>query len=176
MLNNKTMIPWESEDAWSQAILSISKTISALAEKGSEITRIRTLAEHVVEDYAKLETVLDRICSTSCSTCVDVCCSKATVWYDLKDLLIVYLNTGTLPEGQIYKRPDYSCCNLTPSGCRLMRSDRPFICTWYICPDQKSIIAGLPHSAERTALFRTIDKIKTARKDLEEAYLSAISC
>lgn len=168
------MIPWESEEAWSQVVVSISKTISAISEEGPEITRIRALVEQVVQDYAKLETVLERICSTSCSTCVDVCCSKATVWYDLKDLLIVYLNTATFPDKQIYKRPNSSCCNLTPSGCRLRRSDRPFICTWYICPDQKNIIAGLHDSAEKAALFRTIDKVKTARKDLEAVYVSAV--
>ncbi len=174
MPNKKTLIPWESEDAWPQVVLSISKSISAISEEGSEIARIRMLVEQVVQDYAKLETILERICSKSCSSCVDVCCSKATVWYDLKDLLVIYFNRGALPDKQIYKRPGSTCCNLTPSGCRLIRSDRPFICTWYICPDQKSIIAGFPNSTEQVALYHAIDKIKTNRKDLETLYISAI--
>ena len=184
MVNKKTTIPWQSEEAWIQVVLSIGKTIAALSTQGAEITRIRTLAQQIAQGYAELETILEEVCLKSCPTCVDVCCSRATVWYDLKDLLLIYLNTGTLPDRQIYKQPDHSCCNLTPSGCRLLRSERPFICTWYICPDQKNVIEGLPDSEEKLALFRTIDKstidkstidkIKTARKELEEEYVEAI--
>jgi hypothetical protein len=174
MVSKKTTIPWESEGAWAQVELSISKTISALSPQGAEIANVKTLAQKIVQGYAELETVLERVCLTSCPTCLDVCCSRATVWYDLKDLLLVYLNCGTLPDRQIFKLPDHSCCHLTPSGCRLQRSDRPFICTWYICPAQKNIIEGFPNSEGRH-LFRTIDKLKTARKELEEEYVKA-SC
>jgi hypothetical protein len=173
MINKKTTIPWEREEDWAQVALSISKTISALSPQGAELTSIRTLAQQIVQAYAELETVLEEVCLTSCPTCLDVCCSRATVWYDLKDLLLVYLNTGTLPDRQIYKLPDHSCCNLTPSGCRLQRSGRPFICTWYICPDQKNVIDRFPDSEAKCALFRTIDRLKTARKVLEEEYVRA---
>ena len=174
MVIKKTTIPWESEEAWVQVVLSIGKTISALSTHGSEITSIRTLAQQIVQEYTELETVLEQVCLTSCSKCEDVCCSRATVWYDLKDLLLIYLNTGTLPNRQIYKKPDHSCCNLTSSGCPLIRSERPFICTWYICSDQKKVLDGLPESKNKLAIFRTIDKIKTARKELEEEYVKAI--
>jgi hypothetical protein len=175
MINKKTTIPWESEEDWAQVALSISKTISALSPQGAELGSIMTLAQQIVQGYAELETVLEEVCSTSCPACQDVCCSRATVWYDLKDLLLVYLNTGTLPERQIYKLPGHSCCNLTPSGCRLLRSGRPFICTWYICPDQKNVIEGFPDSEAKLALFRTIDRLKTARKELGKWYVRA-SC
>ena len=173
MANTKTTIPWESQEEWVQVEHSISKTISALSPQRAELTSIRTLARQIVQAYAELETVLEEVCLTSCPTCLDVCCSRATVWYDLKDLLLVYLNTGTLPDRQIYKLPDHSCCNLTPSGCRLQRSGRPFICTWYICPDQKDVIDRFPDSEAKCALFRTIDRLKTARKVLEEEYVNA---
>lgn len=168
------MIPWQSEEAWSQVVLSIGETISALSAQGPELTNIRTLTRQIAQGYKELETVLERICAISCPICLDVCCSRATVWYDLKDLLLIYLNTGTLPDRQIYKQPDHSCCNLTPSGCRLHRSDRPFICTWYICPDQKKVLDGILDNENRLALFPTIDKIKRVRKELKEEYVKAI--
>ena len=121
MINKNTMIPWMGKDAWDQVVLSISKTISALSahsELQSETASLRALAQQIVQRYADIETVLERACLTSCPTCADVCCSRATVWYDLKDLLTIYLSTGALPLKQIYRRPDHSCCNLTPSGCR----------------------------------------------------------
>ena len=90
MVNKKTTIPWQSEKAWIQVVLSIGKTIAALSTQGAEITRIRTLAQQIAQGYAELETILEEVCLKSCSTCVDVCCSRATVWYDLKGLLLIY--------------------------------------------------------------------------------------
>jgi len=174
MVNKKTTIPWQSEDTWAQVVLSIGQTISVLSAQGAEIRRIRTLAQQIAQGYTEIETVLEKICLITCPACLDLCCSRATVWYDLKDLLLIYLNTGALPDRQIYRQQDQSCCNLTSSGCRLLRSDRPFLCTWYICPDQKKVLEGLSDSEERSALFRTLDKLKTARKELEEEYVKAI--
>ena len=164
------------EEAWNQVVLSISKTISALSahsEFQSETANLRALAQQIVQRYAEIETVLERACHTSCPTCTDVCCSRATVWYDLKDLLTIYLSTGALPLRQIYRRPDHSCCNLTSSGCRLIRAERPFICTWYICPDQNKVLEDLPGGNEGLDVFRALDEIKIARKDLEQAYVDA---
>lgn len=177
MAQKKPVIPWESDKAWAQVVMSMSKTISALSahpDGGSETAKIRRLSKQIVQAYADIEPILQRVCLASCPTCVDVCCRRATVWYDLKDLLIIFLNTGGFPDKQIYRRPDDSCCNLTPSGCGLKRTERPFICTWYICPDQKNVIEGLRDCAEGSALFRAIDEIKIARKVLEREYGKAL--
>ncbi len=157
MVQKKQEIPWASEELWTQVVLSMSKTISAL---GSEATNLKSMAKQIVLAYAEIDSTLEWACLTSCPTCADVCCGRATVWYDLKDLLTIFLSTEMLPNNQIYRRPDTSCCNLTPSGCRLQRYERPFICTWYICPDQKVVIEGLPDCTDKTSLFRALDEIK----------------
>ena len=178
MVYKKPTIPWASEDTWGQAVLSISKIISVMSANSSlraEAAAMQALVQQIVQRYAEIETVLDRVCIASCPTCTDVCCSRATVWYDLKDLLVIYLKTGALPKTQIYRLPDNSCCNLTPSGCRLPRSDRPFICTWYICPDQNKVLKELSGGDEGIDIFRAINAVKKARKDLEQAYIEA-SC
>ncbi len=174
MAPKKLAIPWACEEDWTQIVLSLSKVISAHSALESETAKIRTLSQQIVQTYADIEPILERVCLASCPTCTDVCCRRATVWYDLKDLLTIFLNTGRFPDKQIYRRADNSCCNLTPSGCGLKRSDRPFICTWYICPDQKNVIEGLPDCAEGSALFRAIDEIKIARKVLKQEYAKAI--
>lgn len=166
------IIPWAAEEVWRQVVLSLSRTIAAM---GLETAAIRTQAKQIGKGYADLDTVLDRICRQSCPACTDVCCSRATIWYDLQDLLVIYLNTGAFPERQIYRHPDHSCCNLTPAGCRLTRSERPFICTWYICPDQQKVLSHLLDRSDKgLAVFRTINEIKTARKELEQAYVNTI--
>lgn len=177
MIDRKTTIPWADEDVWFQAVLSMSKTISVISTDLSlrlEVEAMRTLAQHIVGGYAELETLLERVCFASCNTCTDVCCARATVWYDMKDLLVMYLNTGTLPKTQIYRRPDGSCCNLTPSGCRLPRSERPFICTWYICPEQITLLKEYFGGDDEPDIFDIINGIKKARKELEQIYIDLI--
>jgi hypothetical protein len=177
MIQKKQTIPWASEDAWAQVSLSISKTITAFSARPAvrvETARIRGLSQEIIQAYEDIEPIMERLCLASCPTCVDACCRRATVWYDLKDLLTIYLTTGTFPDSQICRRADNSCCNLTQSGCRLKRSSRPFICTWYICPDQKDAVKKLHNWAGESVLFSVIDEIKMAREDLEQEYIKAI--
>lgn len=177
MSGNKTTILWADEEVWSQAVLSVTKTISVLSADFSlrlEVEAMQALVQGIVDGYAEIEAVLERVCIASCTTCTDVCCARATVWYDERDLLVMYLNTAALPKSQIYRRPDGSCCNLTPSGCRLPRSERPFICTWYICPEQNTILKEYFGSDDGIDIFHTINGIKKARKDLAQIYIDVI--
>lgn len=171
MVHKKTAIPWTSEEDWAHVVFSMSKAIAAM---GSKADAIRTLSQQIVQGYADIEMVLDRVCLTSCSTCTDVCCARATVWYDLKDLLTIYLDTGAFPDKQINRRPDQSCSNLSPLGCRLIRSGRPFICTWYICPVQKSVFDKVIENDKELAVIGVINGIKTARNELEQLYIKAV--
>jgi len=141
-----------------------------------DLAALRMLAKQIVQGYHDIEPVLNRACAITCPSCAEVCCMRATVWYDLKDLLVLYLAQGRFPKRQIYRNADNSCCNLTHSGCRLPRLERPFICTWYICPEQKQALAGLPglgldYTAE--SVSATMEKIQSVRKALEEAYIKA---
>ena len=172
MAGQNNLIPWAGEEDWGQVVLSLRRTIAA---PGLETAAMRILAKRIGDGYADLDTILEEICRQSCPVCTDICCSRATVWYDLPDLLVVYLTTGAFPEGQIYRRPGRSCCNLTPAGCRLTRSGRPFICTWYICPEQQNIVRRMREgNGKGAALFHRINEIKAARKDLEQAYVDSI--
>lgn len=171
MVQKKIAIPWADKDVWGQVVLSMTRTISAL---DSELAPVGILSKNIVQLYADIEPLLERVCLSSCSTCSDVCCRRATVWYDMKDLLTIYLTTGAFPEKQIYRRADKSCCKLTASGCRLTRSARPFICTWYICPDQKEVVDTLSDGVAGSALFRVIDELKKARESLEQEYIKVI--
>jgi len=98
---------------------------------------------------------------------------RATVWYDLKDLLVIYLSTGGLPERQIFRDEAKACCHLTVSGCRLSRSERPFICTWYICAEQKKLL--LARLDPEQSLSAKIEKIKELRNNLEARYIACSS-
>ncbi|MDA3790878.1 MAG: hypothetical protein PF503_20580, partial [Desulfobacula sp.] len=72
------------------------------------------------------------------------------------------------PDNQIKKIPGTispQCSNLTEIGCCLPRRERPFVCTWYFCPDQT-----------RTAQYQNgsfaekIIEIKKLRNQMEEIF------
>jgi len=138
-----------------------------------QIPKVNAFAQHIARRYKDIEGALNNICLRSCTNCNDLCCTRATVWYDLKDLLFIYLNTGAFPTQQIFRKPDGACCNLTPSGCKVVRSDRPFICTWYICATQKQIIEAGKSTGSNTDVQSIIKEIKRTRKELEAAFISA---
>lgn len=124
----------------------------------------RRVACEIHELYGDISRDLERVSQKICPDCRDVCCRHATVWYDIKDLLYIYCYSGELPEKQIYRRDDGSCCCLTESGCTLDRSLRPFICTWYICPDQKEEL-GAGHE-----LYHHLELLKGLRMKLAKMY------
>lgn len=165
----KNRIPWSSPEAWLQCIESIRTRLSAM---GSQVAGIKELSQEIAKEYAAIEASLDQLCSICCPHCDDVCCLRATVWYDLKDLLVIYGIFSRFPDGYIYREYKGGCCNLTISGCRLARAERPFICTWYICPSQKKVLEKGVLGSKGLALLQSIDRLKAARKMIEQIYLA----
>ena len=63
---------------------------------------------------------------------------RARVWLDFPDLLFMHLSGQALPLGQLRAQRSEACAYLGPKGCRLPRLSRPWVCTWYLCPEQKA--------------------------------------
>lgn len=124
---------------------------------------LRRVAEDIAALHLSMGSQMEQLSQKCCPGCEDVCCLRATVWYDVKDLLFLYFWQGTLPEQQIFRRSDGACCNLTSSGCKLARWERPFICTWYLCPAQKKEL-------HTEALEKDLLRLKELRKNLARKY------
>lgn len=159
------------QKTWPQLQTAITKTIHT--SQGQE--ELRLLSEDMATEFKKAETTLNEICAKTCTSCSELCCIRATVWYDLKDLLFFYLHTGTFPARQISRNRDGVCAQLTPSGCSAPRANRPFICTWYICASQKDLIKNLNISQPGREVIATIKKIQSQRKELEDIFFSGVS-
>lgn len=158
-----TYPPWQEQASWHEATLSLSISLS---RQWSRLTRARNLAQLLAEQYASVDAALDTLCQATCPVCVDNCCRRATVWYDIRDLLVHYFILGKFPDRQISKTEAGCCSMLTESGCRLSRIERPFICTWYICPAQNELLGGKkPPGA-------AIQEMKTYRMEVEREFLT----
>jgi hypothetical protein len=62
------------------------------------------------------------------------------------------------------------CRYLGPRGCRLSRLDRPWVCTWYLCPTQRERL----RNEDRPAYDRLQQEMKAigaGRKALLRAFL-----
>ncbi|MCP3931592.1 MAG: hypothetical protein GY705_21110 [Bacteroidetes bacterium] len=120
---------------------------------------------------ASLDNPMQDLCRETCPGCDDNCCIRATIYYDFKDLLFLYLYSGRLPQMQIIKQKSCSCPNLASQGCILPRQKRPFVCTWYICPRQKAEIYQAGETSKLVEIEKTIKLIQAARNTLEDTFV-----
>ena len=170
MQATRQLIPWQDQQEWSQVILSVS---TAVKDLGQSTAQLYETTVQICDCYTELDRRLDHLGAMTCCSCTTICCNAATVWYDLKDLLFLYLSEKQLPRQQITKKADRTCAYLTPQGCCISRQKRPFICTWYICAAQKSILKK-QHKDMEIKIFLLLDQLKEARNKLEVQFVNAI--
>jgi hypothetical protein len=169
---SQSQVVWQDEEVWLQVRSSVQQICTRL---GNQNIAIKAVAEDIAAGYAAVDPELELLCGQTCICCLDVCCLKATVWYDLRDLLFLYLSSGRLPIAQIHRNFDNSCSHLSSSGCVLARPERPFICTWYICHMQKTVLATQAENDCAKSLSQKIGDIQVKRKLLEDMCVSAVT-
>jgi len=174
--NGNTMIPWQSREEWHQVFLSI-KRIDRLYK--NKLEKVNSAAIKIKRKFEALSVPMENLCSHTCVNCEDICCIRATIWYDLKDLLYIYFGLNMFPESQIIKKikgnRERACCHFFEKGCGLSRLERPFICTWYICSVQKKYQA-LHHQKLNQNFDQTLLEIKKLRNKMEDEFIRISSC
>ncbi|AQV00242.1 MULTISPECIES: hypothetical protein [Desulfococcus] len=115
---------------------------------------------------ASVALLLDGLCRRTCPHCPDPCCLSAKVWFDMTDLLTIYLNGMPMPEAQPISQWTAVCRYAGCHGCRLERRDRPWICTWYLCPAQTALLRRSEGPA-REDWAAAVTEIKTLRAELK---------
>ena len=163
-------VAWQSPGAWQQVTLFFSSLISG--ENAPDLSIARQVARGILADYETLEERLDVLAARVCPDCRDNCCARAVIGYDFPDLLFQSLVYGDLPPAQMTKVQDPQagriCACLSPTGCRLPRARRPFVCTWYLCPPMKALDT-------KGDLAATVEGIKKVRKRMEAELYAVLS-
>ena len=168
--NPISCIPWQGKEEW-QTLTLFFDTIKKVHHRA--LNPVYQHAETIRQLFDRLSRPMDELCAVTCVSCRDICCQRATIWYDFKDLLYLYFAFGRLPGTQIFKDEDSSgalhCGYFSAAGCLLSRLERPFVCTWYLCPDQKQrLISGKDMDAEE--FLGTINQIKQLRAEMESQF------
>jgi len=159
-------VPWNTPATWREANDTLSTTILAHA---SDLTEIHHLARRVRRHLESLFPLMDALCSETCPVCKDICCLRAWVWADFRDLLFYHLADVAPPEHQLLASTAGHCRFASPPGCRLDRIRRPFVCTWYMCPAQTRLLNRQP--AEKHGLLHILEQIKSDRQRMEDSFI-----
>ena len=162
--------PWPTADLWREANDAVS---FMLRQWAGRITGARQLARCIRWRLETLDRPMAALCRATCPSCADVCCLRATVWYDFKDLIYLHLCGETIPPAQLIEARGKSCRYLSAGGCVLPRPQRPFVCTWYLCPEQKSLMRQ-PSGAGTERIINSLEMIKADRHRLENRLIEAI--
>jgi len=163
--------PWQSSREWTELAWAIRHTCD---NNQNRLNSVISLAGRIKKQLGRVSSDLDLLCSSTCGACTDICCRKATVWYDFKDLLFIHFSGLNFPVSQIIKKEN-SCPRLSEKGCILPRTARPFICTWYICPAQKKCLALPGPPSPKKSMMTALEEIKQMRKKLEDEFIRAVS-
>ena len=162
--------PWRTIPLWHEA----NEAVTVLLEQHADrIAEALPLARQIRACIHALDRSMTALCRSTCPVCPDPCCRRATVWFDFQDLIYLHMCGEPIPPTQIDRVRGAACPYLGPGGCTLARIQRPFICTWYICPEQTGLIRR-QGANEGYELFRNLGVIKTNRRFLERILMDAV--
>ncbi len=163
-------VPWQTEEEWSQVEVFFRGSMRAVVDSRG----LTTAAQIIASRIADVDAELDRLCRLHCPSCDDICCVRATVWYDFRDLLFLYCLQEKLPSAQILSKTGKGCNHLGAQGCALPRVERPFVCTWYLCPAQRATIRWNGGERVSVDLISLLKKIQRQRRDLENRFFERV--
>ena len=132
------------------------------------------LAERIRYRLESIFPQMDRLVRMTCPWCPEPCCIVNKSWYDFQDLLFLHLIKQQIPPAPLTSDPEDTCRYLFSRGCVLPRIIRPWTCTGYICPTQTRRLSRRGRCDQR-ALKVSLDRVKTDRQDMEEAFVALIS-
>lgn len=162
---------WIDARLWREANLSLFHSLCAqepdLEPARRRAQRMEALLEFVIP-------VMEELCEETCPDCSDPCCVRARARFELADLIFLHLADQALPLTQAGPEGHATCRHLGKQGCLLPRLSRPWICRWYLCPRQKRLLRHYPASGQRRFEL-ALTRIRSLRRDLEDAFIQAIS-
>ena len=163
-------IPWQDREEWSQVVESITTAVAGL---GGEVEHLREIARQIEDWYAELEDLLDNLGAITCCSCTTICCTMATVWYDLRDLLFPLPGQQPAsPTTDNKKCRSHLCASHSPWVLSQSPGTAVYLHLVYLCGPKRRSHAKTTWC--RQGDFRYYRQLKTARKELENSFVDAV--
>lgn len=161
--------PWAGPQAWQAVTGALDHHLVLPHIRGCPSLRRKAIG--VLNLIQRISPPMDELARHTCIDCVDPCCTRATLWYDNVDLLVMGLAHAPWPAGQPMAAAGVSCRYLGPVGCRLPRHQRPWICTWYLCPQQTARLDAA-HGRLRRRIYAGRRGVKQLRRGIERDFIA----
>jgi hypothetical protein len=162
---------WADDEEWRQANHSLRLLFQRYDR---DLASVRHSARLVAEMIDRLEPAQNDMCARVCPDCGGVCCRRARVGYDFRDLVLIHALGIETPPHQLQTHQDSPCRYLGPGGCALPRLHRPFICTWYYCDRMLALFYQLPRR-EQNRLTESMKTAQTTRVEMEAAFIRVVT-
>lgn len=130
---------------------------------------VEALVARISRGIEFLDGTMTRYCEITCPDCADPCCDGREVFFNQADLLYLVASGFELPEGQTRSHPSGACRYLGRFGCLLPRTQRPYVCVWFLCDSQVRLLEMEPAKFQRE-FVRNLEDIRSARLMLEFMY------
>jgi hypothetical protein len=152
---------------WRAIFLSLHHELEALPT--ASLTEARRLALRIRENLEWLDGCMTEQCRATCPDCEDPCCTGLKVFFNRTDLLYILASGEETPPGQTRDHATGACRYLTPSGCTLPRTRRPYVCVWFLCDPQMELLQQESGAFQRR-FIGALQDIRACRLQLEALY------
>ncbi len=159
--------PWHTAAQWREVNAALAHL---LARHRAALGRCRGLAALLQRKLTAFGPLMDDLCRVTCPHCHTPCCATALVWFDFRDLLFLHLSGLPVPVSQPRYPQRRRCRFLSPGGCRLPRPQRPWLCTWYLCPPQTAVLRD-----RHIRLDAQMTAVKRLRQELEDTFIGVVA-
>lgn len=162
---------WADRREWDE----VHFCLESLFEKyGEKLKQVKDYSSLSCEGLSELFPLFDQFAEQTCPSCKAICCEKARVAFDFRDLVFLHAADLEIPPHQLRRNDDEHCRYLGKFGCELERIRRPFICTWYYCAPMIELYQALPNRRQRH-YSRVMMDVQNNRKLMEEAFISVVT-
>lgn len=145
-----------------------------ISDRHRRLTEATLVARSIRDRLTAVFPLMADLCRNTCPWCPEPCCIVTRVWFDFRDVLLFHLTATPIPPGPMRRDKLATCRYLTPRGCALLRLQRPWACTQYICATQRRRLVKTGGSLALEKLESEIQGIAAARIVMEEFAARAV--
>lgn len=134
--------------------------------------RIKYIGRAIRERIEWLDPIMTGYCRLTCGNCPDPCCHARKIFFNRTDMLYLACSDLPVPPGQTRTQAGNPCRYLKADGCTLLRTERPYVCVWFLCEPHLELLHNQPVGFQRR-LTKVMEEIRTCRLLLEGVFEAA---
>jgi hypothetical protein len=142
---------------------------SVFRDNGTAMLKVKELASEVTALMDTLDPVIESHTKVVCPSCTGVCCVNRHSYHDRHDSLYLFACEADMPAHRPGIDDASPCQFLSPRGCTMRRSLRPYRCTWFFCEPLLDHIRSIP-AAEFRKFIHLLESLTRKREEMVQEF------